>query len=502
MKRILLVLFATLDTLPPIGIRAPMGPALASLPTLVALSFAAVTAQQGPQVTQTYAFENVTVIPMDSERALTGQTVVVREGRIAEIAASSSVQIPADALRIDGQGRYLTPALAEMHARLPSEDDPLRVLVLDETLFLYLANGITTVRVMEGSPYQLDLRQAIARGEILGPALYVGSPSLVRESGTDSDAVRAMVDTYAEAGYDFLSVDSGLSPGGWNDLMEVAQGLGISYAGRVPAEVGVLQAIEDGMSGMSCLDGYLEVTREDNLSGGASEVQVLEATDSGKLEEVARVTAEAGVYLVPCQYLSHHQAGWNQLFGGLSEVESVLELPEFRYVTQARRDEFATAARDLWDGVTPQAAAAHAMWRRELLTALLESGSIVLMGTDSPGLFNVPGSAVHRELPLMVDAGMSPYEVLKSGTRNVARFVEEHLGQAADFGTIAEGNWADLLLLEENPLESVAALQARVGVMARGTWLTEEEIQERLGGIAARYGDAGTYGPGYDPQAQ
>ena len=474
---------------------ASLGPTFARLTILVAFSFAALVAQQDPQSVQAYTFENVTVIPMDSERALTDQTVVVRDGRIAEIGASTSVQADADALLIDGRGRYLTPGLAEMHAVLPSEDDPLRTLVLEETLFLYLANGITTIRVMEGSPYQLDLRRALAEGEIFGPTLYLGSPSSSSDFDADPDALRAMLRAYSEAGYDFLTVDSGLSPALWSGLVEEAQELGISYSGRVPAEIGILQAIEDGISALTHLDGYLEATRLDELSRAAAEVEVLEATDSQKLIALARATAEAGVYLVPAQYLSNHRAGWNRLVGGLAEADSVLALPEFRYITLAQRDAYDIAAGGQWDGRIPEAAAAHAMWRQELLTALAGSGSMILMGTDSPELFNVPGFAVHREIPLMVEAGMSPYEVLQSGTTNVARYVEEYLGQSPDFGTITEGNWADLLLLGENPLESVAALQARVGVMVRGTWLPEAEIQERLGEIANRYRDPQVYGP-------
>ena len=474
---------------------ARLAPAFARLPILVAFSFVALVAQQDPQSVQVYAFENVTVIPMDSERSLTDQTVVVRDGRIAEIGASGSVQVAADALLIDGRGRYLTPGLAEMHAVLPPEDDPLRTLVLEETLFLYLANGITTIRAMEGSPYQLDLRRALSEGEVLGPTLYLGSPSLSSDSDADPDAFRATLRAHSEAGYDFLTVDSGLSPALWSGLVEEAQELGISYSGSVPAEIGILQAIEDGTSALTHLDGYLEATRLDDLSPAATEVEVLEATDSEKLNAVARATAEAGVYLVPAQYLSNHRVGWNRLVGGLAEADSVLALPEFRYITLARRDAYDLAAGDLWDGRVPEAAAAHAMWRRELLTALAGSGSMILMGTDSPEFFNIPGFAVHREIPLMAEAGMSPYEVLRSGTTNVARYVEEYLGQSPDFGTITEGNRADLLLLGENPLESVAALQARVGVMVRGTWLPEADIQERLGELASRYGDPQVYGP-------
>ena len=105
------------------------------------------------------------------------------------------------------------------------------------------------------------------------------------------------------------------------------------------------------------------------------------------------------------------------------------------------------------------------------------------MGTDSPQLFSVPGFSLHREMQAMADAGMNPWQVLVSGTRNVGEYF-----QAQDsFGTIAPGRRADLLLLEANPLDAVANVARRAGVMVRGHWMTESEIQERLGEIAAGY---------------
>ena len=108
------------------------------------------------------------------------------------------------------------------------------------------------------------------------------------------------------------------------------------------------------------------------------------------------------------------------------------------------------------------------------------------MGTDAPQLFSVPGFSLHRELERMVEAGMTPYEIIASGTRNVgAYFANEDT-----FGTLAEGQRADMILVNANPLDDVKHIQQRSGVMVRGRWLSEEAIQERLAEMAASYAPA------------
>jgi imidazolonepropionase-like amidohydrolase len=83
----------------------------------------------------------------------------------------------------------------------------------------------------------------------------------------------------------------------------------------------------------------------------------------------------------------------------------------------------------------------------------------------------------------MAEAGLTPYQILRTGTVNVA----EHLGIADEAGTVAVGKRADLVLLEANPLENIANAQRIAGVVSNGRWLPQSEIQQRLGAIAARW---------------
>ena len=129
--------------------------------------------------------------------------------------------------------------------------------------------------------------------------------------------------------------------------------------------------------------------------------------------------------------------------------------------------------------------------RKRVLKQLSDAGAGILMGTDSPQLFNVPGFALHQEIAVMSDAGMSNYEILKSGTVTVAEYAGSHLGLEGNFGTVAAGQRADLVLLGSNPLEDLGNLADRTGVMVRGTWVTRAEIDEGLETLAAKHAQGG-----------
>jgi hypothetical protein len=121
------------------------------------------------------AFVGVSALPMDKEAVLADQTVIVREGKIVSIGPAAKTQIPAGASRIDGRGKFLMPGLAEMHAHIPAGQAPDSAV--ERTLFLYAANGITTIRGMLGDPRHLTYRERAARGEIVSPLIYTSGPS-------------------------------------------------------------------------------------------------------------------------------------------------------------------------------------------------------------------------------------------------------------------------------------------------------------------------------------
>ncbi len=207
----------------------------------------------------TAAFVNVNVIPMTREVVLANQTVVINDGRIAALGPFESTAIPDNAMKIDGRSRYLLPGLADLHIHLRSPDE----------LLSYLAHGVTTVLhlsgAMSGAPDLLRYRVQIARGEMLGPTLYLSGPNVdgdppiwrgVSVAVTTPDDARRVVTEQKRAGYDVIKVYNLLSPEAFTALAEAAKQNGIAVVGHVPRAVGIESALKAGQAMIAHSEEY------------------------------------------------------------------------------------------------------------------------------------------------------------------------------------------------------------------------------------------------------
>ncbi|MET0649613.1 MAG: amidohydrolase family protein [Pyrinomonadaceae bacterium] len=409
------------------------------------------------------AFVNVNVVPMDSERVVAGQTVVVRGEQIVEVGPASKVKVPAGALRVDGRGKYLMPGLAEMHGHVPPPQAPKEFT--EAVLFMYVANGVTTVRGMLGAPGQLELRERAIRGEIVSPTLYLAGPSFNGNSVSSPEQAAEMVRQQKREGWDLLKVHPGLTRAEYDSMAKTAREVGIRFAGHIPAEVGLTHALEMGQETIDHVDGYVEHL---NAEGAP--------LDEAKLAEVVRLTKKSGAWIVPTMAL------WETLLG-VTAVEKLLSYPELIYMPaqQVQAWERAHRARQAAPQFDRKKVEQTAANRKRILKALYDGGVPVIFGTDAPQQFSVPGFSVHREMVSMLEAGLTPYQILLTATRNAGEYHKDK----ARFGTVAPGGRADLLLVNGNPLQDLSNVSKRAGVMARGRWLGEEEIQKRLASIAA-----------------
>jgi imidazolonepropionase-like amidohydrolase len=429
---------------------------------LLALALAVAPTPLLAQGERVVAFTNVSVVPMDTERVLADQTVVVRGDRIVSVGPAARAQFPAGATRIDGRGKFLLPGLAEMHGHVPPPNAPAGAV--ENTMFLYVAGGITTVRGMLGAPGQLALRERARRGEIVGPTLYLAGPSFNGNSvNAPADAERMVREQKAE-GWDLLKVHPGLTRDEYDAMARTARAVGIRFGGHVPADVGLLHAIEMGQETFDHLDGYIEL-----LNGAAGPL------DATALADVVRRTKEAGAWVVPTSAL------WETLVGAVP-VEQLVTQPELRYMPRAAVQAWTRAHENRLRAPSYDAAVARRVAdnRVAILGALHRGGVRLLMGTDAPQQFSVPGFSIHRELAKMAESGLSPFEILVTGTRNVG----EYFRASDTFGLVASGHRADLLLVDANPLRSLDALKRRSGVMVRGRWIPEAEISAGLERIA------------------
>lgn len=430
----------------------------------------------------TVAFVDVTVIPMDRERTVPNQTVVVRDGRIVSVGPSARAAVPADAIRIDGRGKFLMPGLAEMHAHVQGPQAQNAEQLNRDIMFLYVANGITSIRAMLGAPNQLVLRDQLTKGEVLGPTMYVAAPSLNGQSAPDAATAARLVRAHKEAGYDLLKIHPGLNRAAYDAIVSTAREVGITWAGHVSAQIGVEHILDTKQSTIDHLDGYIEAAA---TPGQASLPQAWRTVTDARLAELAQKSKAAGTWNVPTMFL------WESFFMPGSPEEWA-QREEMRYAPKQWVNGWMNQKRqrialDAQNGVAPADAALHISLRRKMLKALADAGAPLLMGTDSPQMFNVPGFALHRELQVALEAGLTPYQVLESGSRNVGRYVAEDLKQDGNFGTVSAGSRADLVLLNSNPLESVRNLADRAGVMVKGRWLSRAEIDQGLEALTSRY---------------
>jgi imidazolonepropionase-like amidohydrolase len=427
------------------------------------------------------AFVGVTVIPMDRERVLENQTVIVSDGRIAVMGPASSVAIPAGATRVDGRGKFLLPGLSDMHGHLPQGDATGRD-ALSEFLDLYLANGVTTVRGLQGSPNNIVVRDKIRRGELDGPRIFAASPPLHQKVAPTPAEGIAQVEAAKAAGYDLIKVHEGLSPETYDAISATAKRLGMKVAGHVTATVGLERALAAGQSSIEHLDGYLQamVPKDSPVPPPAGQVvigPVLAYIDESRIPQLAAATRDAHVWNTPTLTLF-------EIVVSSDTPESFLAWPEMQYVSPNLRSVFQQQkAGTVNIPATPEERSRYLELRSRMTKGLVDAGAQLLVGPDTPQLFLVPGFATHREMTSLVHAGLTPFQALQAATTSPA----EYLGILGDTGTVAEGKRADLLLVEGNPMQEIANAHKIAGVMANGHWLPRSELDRRLAAIAAAH---------------
>lgn len=431
------------------------------------------------KATPVVAFVDVNVVPMDSERVLEGQTVIVRDGRIAQIGPSGSVAVPREAMRVAGEGRYLLPGLADMHIHLRGPD------VNEGILQLLIANGVTTVLNLYGRERDLALRDAIARRERPGPTLYTSGPFIsdAPSPPPDPDEIERDVVAQKRAGYDIIKIHGEFTEEGFKRLFAVARREGIRVIGHAPRSLGAPAMIEERMDAVAHMEEYLysyfqygELRKRPPLAEEGR--QKFLAERAALIPELAQKTAEAGTWVV-ANLTAYKTIGWQA-----ADIHAVLARPEMRYVPpdiarnwQPDRNAY---VRRFNKDAAPIFATQYLLLQKA--TAGMQAAGVrLLAGTDSPIPSMVPGFSLHDELVEMTASGLTPYQALRTATANPAEF----LGEKERAGTVAVGKRADLLLVEGNPLEDIRRTTRISGVMVRGQWLSRADLDAMLARLAS-----------------
>ena len=445
----------------------------ALLATLLGIAGVAALPAAGPAPV---AFVNVTVVPMDRDRLLPRQTVVIREGRIAAIGPELDAKLPGNTRRIDATGKYLMPGLTDAHFHLQGNDADDRQL-----LRVLLANGVTSILNLHGSPSILNLRERVARGEVLGPTIYTSGPyvSDAPDWQPEPDEVERLVVEQKRAGYDLIKTHGDFSREALHRLCTVARREKLRVVGHAPRNLGVEPIFAERMDAIAHAEEFIYAYFFFDAPPGTAEADAetrrlfLEKAEK-RIPELAAATAKAGTWVVP------NLVAYKMIVEQGKDLASVLARPETKYVPPGVAADW-QPGRNRYDRKYPPEMAEHMSWRLKLISkltgALRQAGVRMMAGTDAPIPGVVPGFSLHDELKLLVGVGLTPYEALRTATANPSEF----LGRD-EFGRVAVGARADLLLLDANPLSDVSNLARRAGVMLRGRWLAEAELRALLEG--------------------
>lgn len=430
------------------------------------------------------AIRGVNVMQVSSGTILPGQTVLVRDGLVRYMADSSDVELGSDVTVVSGEGLYLAPGLADMHVHIETQ----------EIASLFLAYGVTRVRVMWGAPEIVTLREQIAMGEVIGPDIYTAGPIIDGppvywpgsvSAATPSEGRQAVRDQVAN-GYDFIKVYSRLTPEVFAAIADEAQRWGIPVAGHVPDAVSIPEALAAGMASMEHMLGYDSLTLADGVELGerrsAAQIAIGRTLVEGKattsdllstdrLGSLATAIAEAGTAVTPTLLVV------DRLYASAGDRESLLQSPEIRHISKDTRafwDPSNDKRRSALDANDMEALAALNTISAAQVLALASAGVPILVGSDTPNPFVFYGLGLHEEMERLVNAGFSAEAVVRMATLGAAEFLEDQQRT----GRVLPGYKADLVLLRANPFTDVKNYREIVGVMKSGVWLDQLALEK------------------------
>jgi hypothetical protein len=198
---------------------------------------------------------------------------------------------------------------------------------------------------------------------------------------------------------------------------------------------------------------------------------IADKADTTRIQKLMTALREKNIWVVPTQALAER---W---FAPDKDAEVLRAEPEMKYMDLKTLNNWVNAKKNLMNNPAYNAAAINRFiaLRRKLIYECNRNGVGLLLGSDAPQVFDVPGFSLHQELKYLVDAGLTPYEALRTGTVNVGRFYNR-----SDWGVIRPGAVADLVLIGGNPLTNIEQTRNIEGVVMNGKWLSKSWINEQL----------------------
>ncbi len=432
------------------------------------------------------AFVDVAVLDPAAGTVSEHQTIVVEGSRIQAVGPADQTPPPAGTRIVWKSGGVVLPGLSDMHVHVHGEAD----------LLLFLLHGVTTVRNMWGTSRHLAWRRGIEDGKILGPTLYTtgpivdGSPPYWNGCVPLATAEAAVEEVQRQKtdGYSAVKVYGNLKREVYEAIVAEANRQGLPVVGHVPKEVQLAGALAARQRSIEHLEGTLEAIQSEEAPWKGRPLTREEYVRSGDfidpklIPQVAEQISRSETW--SCPTLTVYEA-----LAPPSQVGERLARPEMRWCPPkllahwdpSKDFRLRTMPQAFWDRMP-----AIVEGRRGIVRALRASGARLLVGTDTPNPWVVPGYSLHTELERLVECGYSNLEVIRMATAQASEF----LGTPGGFGVIRPGARADLLVVDDSPLTDLSVLRHPRGVMVRGQWLYEREL-ERLSGELLRSYSAG-----------
>jgi imidazolonepropionase-like amidohydrolase len=403
-------------------------------------------------------FNHVTVVDVKGGRLEPDMTVVVVGNRIAAVGKSARTRVPKNATVVDAAGKFLIPGLWDMHVHLGDED-------FDRGAYLplFIANGVTGVRIMEGAPEHHAWRAEIRGGKLTGPRMVIASRMI--GSGDLSDisaaAAREEVRKAKRDGADFIKVHDNVPRASYFALIDEARRLNLPVEGHVPNSITAEEASNAGQKSIEHFTGLDEAT-----------------ADARRAEALIAVLKRNRTWLCPTLVMRRNYASLDDA--------SFARDPRLKYVKPSWRNRWLRMTKAAADTPAGEWAKRRELIGKEkaLVAKMQRAGVNILAGTDDSNPYSLVGFGLHDELALLADAGLSPLEALRAATLNPAKFFD----RLDSLGTVEKGKLADLVLLDADPLADIRNTTRISAVVADGRYFPTEALQRILVEVEAAAG--------------
>ncbi len=419
--------------------------------------------------------ENINIVDVENNRLIREQDVLIRDKRISEIFSHAAKKLTASVV-INGNDKYLIPGLWDMHTHPLSERD----------LLLMLIHGITGTRIMDGDTITLGWKRQQESGQLHGPKIYTAEetfegtpPAEIKQlvvslegwevADTRKDAIAA-VQRHKRMGYDFIKIYNNLRDSVVEAIFEEAKRLKMDVCGHIPIETGLIKSIKLGIKSIEHLRGYIKEVVADNSSikpgiDFRSRTLAWNYIDNLKVDKMIYLTIASKVWNCPTFTFELILSSQKNIDDYLVTPEATYLLPkDFKYYSERAKIPWASNFSEQdFNNTVPSLKN-----RFDFVNKLHKRGGLLLAGTDA----DVYGPSLHRELQNFSACGLSNYDVLKTATINPAIY----FGIQKDYGTVEKNKIADLVILEQNPIENINYTQSIFAVIQNGKLISNEEI--------------------------